>query len=498
MGKSSIYTSYHDIFRIGVGPSSSHTIGPIRIGNKFINSLDHLGFLQKTVNIKCELMGSLAATGIGHGTPNAVIAGLLGYLPDNYDISKAPLIWDNLDSTDPTKLYLNYAATALDSTLDSTSIDFAKSNFIFSPMKKNPEHPNSLILQAFDISDKLLLQQEWLSTGGGAIRLYSQKTDLPDVKFESDNSEPIQSYNEETDSNDSTFGFSNAEELLQICNDKELQIFEVAEIIEKTNYDQDSINSGLDEIWKVMKDCIQTGLNVDLKLHPILPGGLEVARRAPKLWTKIKNSGDAAFHNPRSATQVLSCYTLAVNEQNAAGGRIVAAPTTGSAGIIPAVLQYWLNTNTINSEENAQRIREFLLTAAAIGSIIKANGSISGAEAGCQAEIGSACSMAAAGYTYLIGGTPEQSENAAEIALEYHLGLTCDPVAGLVQIPCIERNAIASNTAITASNLAMSGDGSHRVSLDTAIETMRKTGLDMSEKYKETSQAGLASTFVAC
>lgn len=446
--RAGVYISALELFSVGLGPSSSHTVGPMKAALAFRELLYEASLLTRVTAYRCQLLGSLAATGIGHGTPDAIIAGLSGLSPETADPEQVNGRWNSLQA----------GGSVL---IDSVAV--TAQNFMFDPDCRMFDHPNAMTLQAY--SDRELLAEEsFLSTGGGFIQRVGA---LPGAA--SDRS-PVSTYR-------STI------ELMDACQDQ--SIAAIAWRDEVAIHGAEKAGEGLDEIWRTMQECITAGLSTEGHL----PGPLRVPRRAPGAWKALSSTPER-----RPTEELLPIYALAVNEENAAGGRVVTAPTNGAAGVIPAVLSYAAQRYRMDVES----VRGFLLTAAAIGSIIKANASISGAEAGCQAEVGSACAMAAAGLAATLGGTPAQVENAAEIAIEHHLGLTCDPVGGMVQIPCIERNAVAAGTALTAARLALLGDGSHIVGLDTAIETMRQTGMDMSTRYKETSAGGLAINVVEC
>lgn len=443
-----VYISALELFSIGIGPSSSHTVGPMRAGLDFRRRLRDAGQLDDVTRFRCRLEGSLAATGVGHGTPDAVIAGLRGYEPE---------------TVDPALVHGQWAELYRGEVLDVVGVPLHKEDIEFAPLSRHEGHPNSMVLYAL-VGDGEIIQETYLSIGGGFIVRVGDESGSTQEK------QP-------------THVYRNMAELLQLA--KHRRIRDIAWDDEVALHGAERAERGLDEIWQAMRGCIERGLHAE----GMLPGGLRVRRRAATGWQRLMDEGVS-----RQSGEALAMYALAVNEENAGGGRVVTAPTNGASGVLPAVLYY----ATVEKDFPREDIHTFLLTATAIGSIFKANASISGAEAGCQAEVGSACAMAAAGLTAVRGGTPAQIENAAEIAIEHHLGLTCDPVGGLVQIPCIERNAIAASTALMATRLALLGDGSHVVPLDTTIETMRQTGADMSERYKETSRAGLAVNVVEC
>lgn len=509
----SAYVSAFELFSIGVGPSSSHTVGPLRAAGDFARRTVALGVesggaLGPLARITCELYGSLGATGIGHGTPDAVVAGLQGHEPETVDPALVRGAWTNW--TDGDALLVDGAAP----------VPFARADIEFAPRTRLPGHPNAMTLRALDPAGAVLLEETYYSIGGGFIRRES------DVVASDARPRAVDAF---------PFRFSNAAELIALCDEHGLTIAEVARRNEEALRSEDEIAAGLDAIWDAMSSCVDAGLHVG----GVLPGMLKVKRRASLIREQLEQA--EAGGGRELPGEWLGAFALAVNEENAAGGRVVTAPTNGAAGIVPAVAMYWWRfladsglgaENAVTpygelvgsallglhpgaaeavaplvlgeaagdvAEANRRRgIRRFLLTATALGSLFKANASISGAEGGCQAEVGSACAMAAAGLTAVMGGTTRQIENAAEIAMEHHLGLTCDPVGGLVQIPCIERNAIAASTAVTAARLALRGDGEHFVSLDAVVETMRQTGIDMSHKYKETSEGGLAVNVIEC
>ncbi len=449
-----IYTSALDMFSIGIGPSSSHTVGPMRAGAAFIADLRSSGLLAGCDRIQVRLHGSLAATGIGHGTPDAALAGLLGLEPETCDPGAVHGLWAGLRAGGLLQVG-PVIMTGDDVTLDHGTHDFG--------------HPNALTFTASS-GEAVVRADTYLSVGGGFIVKADNHAPHTDARLVG------------TPGVVSTY--RSAGELMAECATGRT-IAEIAMADELALRGEEETFAGLDRIWAVMDDCIDAGM----RTTGTLPGGLKVPRRASTAALELNHR-----EQPVSYSEWLAVWALAVNEQNAAGDRVVTAPTNGAAGVVPASIRHLVTVEHAGAPE----IRCFLLTAAAIGSIIKANASISGAEAGCQGEIGSACAMAAAGMTAVLGGSPSQVENAAEIAMEHHLGLTCDPVSGLVQIPCIERNAMAAAAALTATRLALLGDGRHLVSLDTVIETMRQTGADMSVRYKETSLAGLAVNVVEC
>ncbi|GAA3215583.1 L-serine ammonia-lyase, iron-sulfur-dependent, subunit alpha [Microbacterium terregens] len=530
----SAYVSAFELFSIGIGPSSSHTVGPMRAARDFAVLLRRAGLLDSVARVTCTLYGSLGATGIGHGTPDAIVGGLQGLSPESVDPDAVRAAWTQWPAG---------RQLALDGT---HPVPFEKADVVFAPRTRLPGHPNALTLEAWtsarpreiddgaqraaagirttgtaavaarvqESDEGLVLRETYYSIGGGFIRREGEPPRVATSAF------PL--------------AFDSAEALLQLCDERGITIAEAARMNEEALRSDEEIAAGLDAIWDAMAACVEAGLYHD----GVLPGMLKVKRRASAIRAQLEE----AEHDGRRELpgEWLGAFALAVNEENAAGGRVVTAPTNGAAGILPAVAMYWwrfladsglgagnavtpygelvgsalmgfagrqqlgpivpdvIDEELIADANRRRGIRRFLLTATALGSLFKANASISGAEGGCQAEVGSACAMAAGGLTAVMGGTNRQIENAAEIAMEHHLGLTCDPVGGLVQIPCIERNAIAASTAVTAARLALRGDGSHYVSLDAVVETMRQTGIDMSHKYKETSEGGLAVNVIEC
>ena len=453
--------SVFELFSIGIGPSSSHTVGPMRAAYMFGRTLQAENILFKTRRVQCDLYGSLSATGIGHGTPQAVMLGLEGQQPEEIDPNMIPTWLEQIEKAGSLCL------------LGLHRIPFRRETDLLFRREVLPEHPNGMSLTACDADGEELLSRKYYSVGGGFV-LEEGKTAVTHGP--------------------GPYPFNTAAELLAICENQDLSISEIVMTNELTWRSADEIRSKLLEIWDVMQACVQRGLTST----GILPGGLGVPRRAPTLYQKLCSNPEDALRDPLNIIDWVNLYALAVNEENAAGGRVVTAPTNGAAGIIPAVLHYWTRFRAQSTEEIEEGVVRFLLTAAAIGMLYKKKASISGAAVGCQGEVGVACSMAAGALTELRGGTPSQVENAAEIGMEHNLGLTCDPIAGLVQSPCIERNAMASVKAINASRIALRGDGRHFVSLDKVIKTMRDTGADMSSKYKETSLGGLAVNVIAC
>lgn len=455
--------SLFDLFSIGIGPSSSHTVGPMLAANEFLERLNVNNYLDKTYRVKVELYGSLALTGKGHATDKAILNGLEGKLPETVVPDSMVPRANEIVSTQ----ILNLAG--------KKNIPFhEKEDFLLLQKELLPKHTNGMRFTAYDATHQMLLSQVYYSIGGGFI-VTEEEFDHP-----------------ATDAHTVPYPFETAQQLLDLCKKNSLSISELMMENEQSWRDTDTIHAGILTIAKVMNDCIDSGCHHE----GILPGGLLVKRRAPDLYKKInENKGVPSIYERSDIMNRLNLYAMAVNEENAAGGRIVTAPTNGAAGIIPAVLKYCQDAHKKLCNED---IYTYLLTSAAIGILYKKGASISGAEVGCQGEVGVASSMAAAGLTAVLGGTIEQIENAAEIAMEHHLGMTCDPVMGLVQIPCIERNAMGSVKAVNASRLALIGDGQHTISLDKVIKTMKQTGKDMQSIYKETSLGGLAVNLPEC
>lgn len=460
-----------DLFSIGIGPSSSHTVGPMRAARRFTQHLEEAGVLSSLSRIRVELFGSLAATGVGHGSDTAVILGLAGHAPETVDPDEATPVVERAVSGQAIELP-GGRRTAFHRSED---IVFRHGEFL-------PAHPNGLRITAYEGATPVV-EREYFSVGGGFIL-------EPDELSEAGHA--VDGEGEPGVEPSEPYPFSSAAELLAHCRVERLTPAQVMLANELSMHEEGALRSQLLGIWRVMQECVENGCT---RTESHLPGALRVRRRAPQLRWQLDAREAEGAQDPLSAMEWVNLYALAVNEENAAGGRIVTAPTNGAAGIIPAVLHYCAR---FLPDVDDDAIVDFLLTAGAIGKLFKLNASISGAEVGCQGEVGSACSMAAGALCAVMGGTPEQVENAAEIGLEHHLGLTCDPVGGLVQVPCIERNAIAAVKAINAARLAMGGDGDHRVSLDQAIETMRQTGADMMFQYKETSLAGLAVNVTEC
>jgi L-serine dehydratase len=450
--------SVFDLFKIGIGPSSSHTVGPMKAAGLFARALDANDSLEACTALKVELFGSLGATGAGHGSPKAVILGLLGEQPDSVEVESIGTRIAAVRESGRLRL------------LDRHEIAFSyKDDLILHRQKTLPFHANGMRFAAFGSNGVNLLTKVYFSVGGGFI-VDENATDSACLV-----EDPVQV----------AHPFSSARVLLDLCRDTGLAISDLMRENERAWRSDQDTNARLLDIWQVMKACIDKGCTSE----GILPGGLKVKRRAAQLYRQLQDRSAPDVADPLETLDWVTLYALAVNEENAVGGRVVTAPTNGAAGIVPAVLRYYLDHCPGAQEDDACR---FLLTASAIGILYKTNASISGAEVGCQGEVGSACSMAAGALAEVLGGTPEQVENAAEIAMEHNLGLTCDPIGGLVQVPCIERNAMAAIKAISAARMALRGDGTHFVSLDQVIRTMRDTGRDMQDKYKETARGGLA------
>ncbi len=454
------HVSVFDIFSIGIGPSSSHTVGPMKAASSFVTGLDKENFLLKTVRVKIELFGSLAFTGKGHGTDNAILLGLEGYAPDTINPDFIPIRAKEIQK--------NKNISLLNKCLIYFNLD---EDLNFNRKDLLPTHTNGMRFTAFDEAKVQLNQQIYYSIGGGFIITEnppkpSSETEVP-------------------------YPFSNAKELLSHCNNQDFTIKDIMLANECSKRPLDEVMNGLMRIADVMRECIQKGC----KSEGILPGGLKIERRAPALYQKLIQKGIPKSFELTDSMSWLNLYAIAVNEENAAGSRVVTAPTNGAAGVIPAVLHYYLDFYPESRPEDAI---DFLLVAGAIAILYKKGASISGAEVGCQGEVGAACSMAAGALTAMLNGTIYQIENAAEIAMEHHLGMTCDPIGGLVQIPCIERNAMGAVKAVNAARLALLGNGQHFVSLDKVIATMKQTGKDMLAIYKETSLGGLAANIPEC
>jgi len=456
--------SVFDLFKVGIGPSSSHTVGPMRAANTFVARLAAEGQLARTARVRAEMFGSLGVTGHGHGTVKAVVLGLEGEQPDLVDPEAA----ESRVAAARTENRLRLGGTQ--------TIAFSMDDdLVLHRRTRLPFHSNGMRFTARDADGHVLMRREYYSVGGGFVL---DQDEIEHSQISADDRARAVPH-----------PFSTGDELLRRTRVTGLSISEVMLANELTRRSEEEIRSGLLHIWSVMQECVNRGIQAT----GTLPGGLHVRRRAGLLRKTLESTDDS--QDPFRAMEWVTLYALAVNEENAAGGRVVTAPTNGAAGIVPAVLHYYRDFVDSFSDDGVVR---FLLTAAAVGILFKTNASISGAEVGCQGEIGSACSMAAAGLAELLGGTPDQVENAAEIGIEHNLGLTCDPIGGLVQIPCIERNAVGSIKAITAARMAVRGDGEHFVSLDKAIKTMRETGADMNDKYKETARGGLAVNVIEC
>ncbi len=454
-----MFLSVFDLFKIGIGPSSSHTMGPMVAARRFLD-LVALSNTQTTARLTATLHGSLAFTGKGHASDRAVVLGLAGHDPETLN---------------PDHVEAILASTTAIEIAPGKSIPFDMSkDVIFDYGAPLAGHANGLVFRLLNGEGQELLSETYYSIGGGFVQTEKERI-LPEAP------QPATV----------RFPFRSAEEMLRMGQESGLSLTAMKRINETASSSDEELNAKLDKVWGVMNDCMERGL----RTRGQLPGGLKVKRRAADVLAKLTGEAGSNATQPHRVMDYLSVYAMAVNEENAAGGKIVTAPTNGAAGVVPAVIRYYLD-HCIGASQ--QGVREFLLAAAAIGGIIKHNASISGAEVGCQGEVGSASAMAAAGLCAALGGSNEQIENAAEIALEHHLGMTCDPVGGLVQVPCIERNAFGAVKAVTAASLALRGDGIHLVALDTCIETMRQTGVDMSDRYKETSQGGLAVNVVAC
>ena len=457
--------SVFDIFKIGIGPSSSHTVGPMRAAARFVERwLVEPGALPRVARVTCELYGSLALTGRGHGTDKAVLCGLEGEWPNRIDPDAIPERLARIRGSKRIRLGGRH------------EIGFdEKSDLVFNKRQKLPYHVNGMRYTAYASDGAVIVTRDYYSVGGGFVvntdeaaadRIVADTTQLP-------------------------YPFHSGDELLALCERHGLSIAALMLENEKAWRTEADIRAALGEIWDAMQSCVARGL----RSPGVLPGGLGVQRRAPAMAEDLRNRPEASLKDPLTILDWVNLYALAVNEENAAGGRVVTAPTNGAAGIIPAVLHYY---DRFCPKSDRAGVDDFLLTAGAIGILYKENASISGAEVGCQGEVGVACSMAAGGLVAALGGSIFQVENAAEIGMEHNLGLTCDPIGGLVQIPCIERNAMGSVKAINAQRMAMKSDGKHRVSLDKVIKTMRDTGRDMKDKYKETSRGGLAVNVIEC
>lgn len=460
--------SVFDLFKIGIGPSSSHTVGPMRAARMFVEHLSKHELLNQTTRVSVQLYGSLGLTGLGHGTDKGVLLGLMGHAPETVDMVA---IQPQLDA-----ILLDQTITLLG---QKTVAFVFKRDLILHRREALAEHPNGMKLTAYDAEGTPLIEKKYLSVGGGFVvtvgmdetQVLGAQTALP-------------------------YAFDSGRTLLAQCKQHQYSIAQIMWANECTWRTHNQVSEQLDQIWRVMQECVARGCGIN---HPeafgVLAGGLNVKRRAAHLYQQLTQHAERGLSDPLTVMDWVNLYAVAVNEENAAGGRVVTAPTNGAAGIVPAVLHYY---DRFVPNADRQGIHTFLMTAGAIGILYKLNASISGAEVGCQGEVGVACSMAAAGLAAAMGGTPEQVENAAEIGMEHNLGLTCDPIAGLVQIPCIERNAMGAIKAVNAARMALRGDGTHHVSLDMVIKTMRETGADMKNKYKETSKGGLAVNRIEC
>ncbi|KQB14084.1 L-serine ammonia-lyase [Rhodobacter capsulatus] len=459
-----MFLSVFDIFKVGVGPSSSHTMGPMVAGGRFLDMLRASPFHPR--HLRVRLYGSLAFTGKGHATDRATILGLAGFLPESYEAEKAEAA---LAANRETHMLTPPGLAPL-------QFD-PEHDLIFDYGHPLPGHANGMVIEARDAEGDVILRETFYSIGGGFVLTEAEHAAVDDKALSAPSPVP--------------YPFRSAEEMLAMAQASGLAIAQMKRRNERRFRSDAEIEAGLSRVWQVMNDCLTRGLMTD----GVLPGGLKVKRRAKAIHAALEAERGLNLVAPHTINDWISCYAMAVNEENAAGGQVVTAPTNGAAGVVPAVIRYWLDH--VPGASGSQ-VGDFLLTAAAVGGIIKTNASISGAECGCQAEVGSAAAMAAAGLAAVLGGSPEQIENAAEIALEHHLGMTCDPVKGLVQVPCIERNGLGAIKAISAASLALRGDGTHFVPLDAAIETMRQTGRDMHAHYKETSLGGLAVNVPNC
>lgn len=456
--------SVFDLFKVGIGPSSSHTVGPMRAAAKFAQALQTEGLLDRVVRVHAELYGSLSATGRGHGTDKAVLLGLEGNDPETVNVDRIGADLERIRSTKELKL------------LGRKPVPFHERENLLFYRKSLPFHPNAMRISAYlPASDSPALERSYYSIGGGFV--LDEQEALAGARPQPTEGVP--------------HPFDSGSELLEQCRKNGLSIAQIAHRNELTWRNAAQVREGLLSIWKVMQECVERGCRTE----GILPGPLGVRRRAPDLYRSLTNNPQSMLKDSLSVIDWINLYALAVNEENAAGGRVVTAPTNGAAGIIPAILHYY--THFVPGA-NDDGVVDFLLTAGAIGALYKRNASISGAEVGCQGEVGVACSMAAGGLAAVMGGTPEHVEYAAEIGMEHNLGLTCDPIGGLVQVPCIERNAMGSIKALNAARMALKSDGTHFVSLDKVIKTMKQTGADMKTKYKETARGGLAVNVIEC
>lgn len=456
--------SVFDLFKVGIGPSSSHTVGPMLAAAMFVEHLEQNNLIAQVARIEVQLYGSLSATGRGHGTDKAIVCGLMGQRPETVDPTRI----------DPSVELLQQTGCLRLQDRDEIAFDWERDMQFLN--QNLPYHPNAMRLTAYGADQSTIYHNTYYSIGGGFVIDETEAT--ADASLVPNITVP--------------YNFDSAEELLELCQQHRMSISELMMENEKVLRSESEIREGILDLWGVMKESIANGLHNE----GVLPGGLQVKRRAMMLHKSlIRSTRPNVISSSLGAMDWVNLYALAVNEENAGGGRMVTAPTNGAAGIIPAVLMYF---TVFTAHSTAENIVDFFLTASAIGALCKKNASISGAEVGCQGEVGAACAMAAAGLCAILGGTPQQVENSAEIGLEHNLGLTCDPVGGLVQVPCIERNAIAAIKAINAAQMALRGDGSHFISLDKVIKTMRDTGHDMQEKYKETSRGGLAVNATEC
>ena len=457
--------STFDLYKIGIGPSSSHTVGPMRAAARFVDRwLVETGRIGDVARVRAEVFGSLALTGRGHGTDKAVMMGLEGHMPNLIDPDIIPAALERIRGEKRIRLAGNHEIAFVE-----------KRDLLMNKRQKLPYHTNGMRFAAYDAEGNEIASRDYYSVGGGFV---VNQDDAAEDRIVADTTAV-------------PHPFSSGDELLARARETGLSFAQMMFENEQCWRSADEIRDGLRELWAAMQSCVERGI----RNRGTLPGGLNVTRRAPAMHAELSGRPEAALRDPLTTLDWVNLYALAVNEENAAGGRVVTAPTNGAAGIIPAVLHYY---DRFCPGSNEQGVFDFLLTAAAVGILYKENASISGAEVGCQGEVGVACSMAAAGLTAALGGTPVQVENAAEIGMEHNLGLTCDPIGGLVQIPCIERNAMGSVKAINASRMAFRGDGKHKVSLDKVIKTMRDTGRDMQDKYKETSRGGLAVNVIEC
>jgi len=459
-----MFLSVLDMFKVGIGPSSSHTMGPMVAAAAFVDLLRRSPF--QAHGLRATLHGSLAFTGVGHATDRATILGLAGFTPQDYDAARAEQVLTEIKAS-KTLQPPGLGVLQFDPHVD----------LVFDYGPNLPGHANGMVLCATDAQGDVILAETYYSIGGGFVLTAAEHAAASEVKASA--------------RSDVAFPFQTAAEMLEMARASGLTVAQMKRRNELRFRSAAELDAGIDRVWQVMNDCIDRGIAGS----GILPGGLKVRRRAKGIYDALMAERGLNMNAPHTINDWMGLYAMAVNEENAAGGQVVTAPTNGAAGVVPAVIRYYLDHVPGAS---ASKVPDFLLTAAAIGGLCKHNASISGAECGCQAEVGSAAAMAAAGFAAVMGGTPEQIENAAEIALEHHLGMTCDPVKGLVQVPCIERNGLGAIKAISAASLALRGDGVHLVSLDACIETMRQTGHDMNEKYKETSLGGLAVNVPNC